>query len=134
MPRTREEYNEYMREYMKARYYRRRAAAIEQLGGKCVDCGSTKQLEIDHAIAADKSFDIGKAFAGWSEVRLQAELGKCVIRCNPCHKAKSIAAGDKRTVPHGGGVSGKRNCPCDPCRARKRVYMREWEAKQRLRS
>lgn len=124
-------YNKRMRVYMLARYYRRRAAAIDQLGGQCVDCDTTEDLELDHADAALKSFDIGKALGGWSEVRVQSELRKCVLRCKPCHLIKSIEMGDMKTVPHGGGVSGKRNCKCRPCKDKKNAYLRNWKAERK---
>lgn len=118
-------YNDMMRIYMTARYHRRRAAAIEQLGGKCVDCDTAEHLEIDHDDASKKTFDMGKALSGWSEKRIQAELVKCVLRCRPCHLAKSLLMGDMPSVPHGGGVSGKRHCYCDLCAPLKRTYARE---------
>lgn len=40
--------NEYMRAYLKRRYWERRATAIKILGGKCCRCGSTHGLGIDH--------------------------------------------------------------------------------------
>jgi len=125
MPKNREQYNEYMRKYMLERYYRRRAAAIEQLGGKCIDCGNTESLEFDHAIARDKVLDLGKAFSGWSDARIQAELKKCVLRCAPCHREKSYLHGDISSVPHGGGKSGRRHCYCELCAPLKRAYARD---------
>jgi hypothetical protein len=119
-------YNEHMRVYMLERYYRRRAAAIEQLGGQCVDCDTTENLELDHDDASKKTFDFGKALSGWSEARIQAELTKAVLRCKSCHLVKSILMGDIKTVSHGGGKAGKRNCKCAPCKARRAEYMREY--------
>ena len=72
-----------MNTYMKARYARRRAEAVEKLGGKCVDCSTTVMLEFDHI--ADKTKNIGAMFASASEEKLQAELAKCVLRCTGCH-------------------------------------------------
>lgn len=46
MRKSKEEYNAYMRKYMLERYYRRKAEAIIALGGKCVKCGSTDNLEL----------------------------------------------------------------------------------------
>lgn len=124
--------NEYMREYMKKRYYRRRAAAIEQLGGRCVDCGSTENLQFDHVDRLTKSFDLAKAFAGWSDERIQAELVKCVLRCKPHHDEKSRRVSDLPQVDHGGGKTGKKNCYCDKCAPLKRAYntRRKREMKQ----
>lgn len=118
-------YNENMRVYMLARYYKRRSAAIEQLGGHCVDCDTMEDLEFDHHDSSMKAFAVGAAFSGWSEKRLQAELAKCVLRCGPCHLAKSLLMGDICTVPHGGGKSGKKHCYCDLCAPLKRAYARD---------
>jgi 5-methylcytosine-specific restriction endonuclease McrA len=41
-------YNAYMNKYMKERYERRRSEAVASLGGKCVVCGTTDRLELDH--------------------------------------------------------------------------------------
>lgn len=83
-----------MRIYMKARYERRRAAAVEQLGGKCVDCNTVDGLEFDHVDSTTKSHSLAKILAGGSEAKVQAELAKCVLRCRPCHEDKSRLAGD----------------------------------------
>lgn len=50
--------NEYMRNYMRARYHARRTAGIEKLGGKCVDCSSVEELEFDHVDRSTKVFNI----------------------------------------------------------------------------
>lgn len=122
-------YNEYMARYMLKRYHARRAKAVDQLGGACVDCGSTESLELDHAVAADKSFDIGRLWSV-SQVKFDAELAKCVLRCSACHVAKSIREGDWNVVEHGGGKSGKKNCPCAPCKAKKAEWNREYKRKR----
>ena len=105
-----------------------RAEYVALLGGKCVDCGTDQNLEFDHDDASSKSFDIGKLLNYAKAVR-DAEIRKCVLRCNPCHLKKSIRAGDIKSVEHGGGKSGKKNCPCLLCKARKAEYMRGYERK-----
>lgn len=117
--------NAYMADYMRSRYHQRRAAAVAALGGTCVQCGSTERLELDHAERTTKSFDIGHCWSVSAD-RYAAELAKCQLLCHDCHKAKSIA---ERSVQHGGGASGKRNCPCEPCRARKREYNRNYKTR-----
>ena len=119
--------NAYMASYMKRRYHQRRALAVAMLGGSCVRCGSTDRLEIDHTDRSTKELDLGGLWSVAAE-RYQAELTKCQLLCHDCHKAKSSA---ERSVEHGGGVSGKRNCPCDPCRARKSEYNRRYTAARR---
>jgi 5-methylcytosine-specific restriction endonuclease McrA len=117
---------EYMREYMKARYHRRRADAIEKLGGKCVQCGSTSELEFDHIDPTTKSFVLGTKMAGVSEEKLQSEIAKCQLLCKSCHEAKHHTAKGKH-----GTVSSYRYCKCDDCRKAKSDHNREYK---RLRS
>lgn len=82
-------------------------------------CGSVDDLQIDHRDPATKLFDLGK---GWSYAfaRVEAEIEKCQLLCATCHARKSSA---ESSVEHGGGLSGRRNCKCAPCRARKAQYM-----------
>ncbi|WNN95067.1 HNH endonuclease [Microbacterium phage Magritte] len=87
-------YNAYMAEYMLRRYHRRRAEAIEQLGGRCVDCGTTDSLEFDHDDRDSKTWNMAKILTSGSKQMVQEELAKCVLRCNPCHIAKSQRVGD----------------------------------------
>lgn len=77
-----------MRSYMAQRYVVRMAAATEYLGGCCVDCGSTKRLEFDHVDPQTKEFPVTKACT-IAEDRFWAEVAKCVLRCNRCHKKKT---------------------------------------------
>ena len=123
MARSREEYNAYMAKYMKDWYDRRHAYAIEKLGGKCVKCGSTDRLEIDHIdrTTVDRRMRRGRGNM-WtaSEERFQAELAKCQLLCHEHHLEKTKS---EFSVPHGGGVSGKKNCPCVPCKQKKAEYM-----------
>lgn len=109
-----------MAKYMNARYYDRREALIGILGGSCVDCGSAEHLEFDHVHRSDKSFTIGTRLASAPWPILLAEAAKCSLRCQKCHLVKTAA---ESSVSHGGGVSGRRNCPCEPCRSRKAEYM-----------
>jgi hypothetical protein len=119
---TREQYNERMRDYMLARYHERRAEALITLGGKCAVCDSTKDLDIDHIDPALKSFTISRLWSV-SKARFEAELMKCQLLCKPHHIEKTRR---EQSVEHGGGVSGKRNCKCKPCRDRKAAYMIEY--------
>lgn len=112
--------NEYMREYMARRREARRAELRGMLGGRCAVCGSTEGLEFDHIDHATKSFSIGMWIDRKWELLLQ-EVAKCQLLCNAHHIEKTR---QERTVPHGGGVSGRRNCKCEPCKARKAEYMK----------
>jgi 5-methylcytosine-specific restriction endonuclease McrA len=120
VPQTREQYNEYMRVYMLNRYHERRAEALEKLGGACAICGSKVSLEIDHIDPKTKSFDVGKLWSV-SKARYLSELEKCQLLCKVHHLRKS---GDELAVPHGGGLTGKRNCRCTLCAPLKNAYNR----------
>lgn len=120
-------YNKYMRDYMRDRYAKRRVELIQLLGGHCIDCGSFEELQFDHADAVSKSFDIGKRLdsAPWKMILEEAD--KCVLRCKACHDHKSKVFRDDRSVDHGGGLTGKRNCYCDRCAPLKREYNRNFK-------
>lgn len=117
-------YNEKMKTYMLNRYHKRRATYVAEWGGQCVDCGSEEELEFDHADASSKEIPVGKLFTSYTDSKIRAELDKCVLRCKSCHLVKSQNE-DWNIVEHGGGVSGKKSCPCVPCKAKKSEYMRE---------
>jgi 5-methylcytosine-specific restriction endonuclease McrA len=76
--------NEYQRKYQKNRYHDRKKQAIKALGGKCVTCGSTENLELDHKDPDDKSFTITKL---WSvpEDEFKREVKKCRLLCRKHH-------------------------------------------------
>jgi hypothetical protein len=116
-----------MREYMLKRYHRRRNHAIEILGGKCVDCSSSDQLEFDHADPKDKSFNVAKAFTSMAESKLWEEIYKCVLRCKSCYSKKTRTIDN--AVGHGEGKTGKKNCRCDLCKPLKNAYAREFKRK-----
>lgn len=82
---TREEYNSRYNKLMKQRYYDRRAKAIEMLGGKCVDCGTTEQLEFDHVDENKKLFVVTQKLVSGAWDKLTEEINKCVLRCQSCH-------------------------------------------------
>jgi 5-methylcytosine-specific restriction endonuclease McrA len=131
---TREEYNAYMREYMRKRIADRRARAIIQLGGKCVRCGSTENLEFDHIIAGsyDPKSRSGKGTMWtFSEKRFQAELKKCQLLCKDCHWEKTLDDTGKTSAKGTHGtLSAYRYCgppKCEECKMIKREYMQNYE-------
>ena len=115
-------YNEYMNDYMKRRYHERREEAFEILGGSCVKCGREDMFEIDHIDPSQKEFNISKLWS-ISKERFLIELKKCQLLCPDCHKEKTKI---DNSVEHGGGLSGKRNCKCGPCRKKKSAYMSQY--------
>lgn len=109
--------------YVLDRYHNRRQDAIAFLGYVCAVCGDSTDLEFDHIDPASKSFTIGSN-TSINEEDFWLEIAKCQLLCKDCHKEKTRR---QRGVKHGGGKSGKRNCPCNLCRARKAEYMRGYK-------
>lgn len=125
----RECYNAKMRVYMLDRYNRRRAEFIATRGDACATCGSHTDLEVDHIVPAEKSFSVGKAFAGWSDARLHAELIKCQVLCGTCHSVKTrIDLAEIRGIRvhwEHGTLGGYNHCRCEACRSAKSDYSRK---------
>jgi 5-methylcytosine-specific restriction endonuclease McrA len=90
---------------------------------KCVDCGSTERLEIDHVNPAEK---VANSVWSWTKKKRDVELAKCEVRCYKCHKkrtAQQLREMFSRPITHG-TVSAylKRKCKCDICRA----FYKKW--------
>jgi hypothetical protein len=113
-------------EYMRVRRANRRDTLRAMLGGKCAECGATDELEFDHIDPATKLFTIGTRLDGRWRALLD-EVAKCQLLCRPHHEARSLT---QLSVEHGGGASGKKNCPCAPCKARKAEYMHAYTARR----
>lgn len=88
---SKEEYNAYQREYQKKRWAKRKQELIDFLGGKCVKCGSTEELQFDHIDPSTKSFTIASCPTA-SEERMMAEIKKCQLLCRKCHEEKTFSA------------------------------------------
>jgi len=43
-------------------YHRKRKQWIEDMGGKCVKCGSKEKIEFDHINPKDKKYNIAKVW------------------------------------------------------------------------
>lgn len=133
MAQTKEEYNEYQRVYQLERYHRRRAEAIRILGGRCVVCGTTDDLEIDHINWRDKSFHIGRL---WSIAydRFLDEISKCQLLCEDHHKEKSSHESlDRRPITHGKEWAAIHyQCQCEECIEFKELYLQERNEERRI--
>ncbi len=83
------------------------------LGGGCVRCGATENLEFDHIDPSAKVFTVcaglSKAWAALVE-----EAAKCQLLCKPCHVAKG--AEDRPELQHG-TYYVYWYCRCDLCKA-----------------
>ena len=67
----------------------RRKRLMELLGGKCVRCGTTKNLHFDHIEPKSKNFLISDNLDR-NEADLLAEVDKCQLLCPACHRQKTI--------------------------------------------
>lgn len=76
---------EFQREWYQ-RVVRQRRKAWFKAHGPCVDCGSWKNLELDHAYPDKK---VSHNVWSWSEHRRSVELAKCEPRCHSCHHKKT---------------------------------------------
>lgn len=116
---------EQMREYITEYRQKRREFAKAQLGGVCVQCGSSQNLEFDHIDPSTKTLHISKMWTASME-RFLTELEKCQLLCHGCHLEKSKAEGafTKRLRPIAHGTlwayDGRR-CRCTECREAKRL-------------
>jgi 5-methylcytosine-specific restriction endonuclease McrA len=83
-------------------------------GKKCVECGSTQNLELDHI---DPSKKVTHNVWSWSKKRRDAELGKCQALCDVCHQKKTIETREVRTDHGRGQMYQNYGCRCVKCRA-----------------
>ena len=82
------------REYQRKRRIERLALAVERLGGKCVKCGRTDDLQFDHIEPGSKTRKVSEA-TNWSLERFLAEVDKCQLLCKQCHDEKTTASGER---------------------------------------
>ena len=113
-----------MRNY---RAYRLRLIVV--LGGKCVVCGSTDELEIDHKDPSTKLFD-PSSHQYISDDLLSAEMAKCQLLCEAHHREKTLKdRGQSPARGTHGTISAYRYCHCDLCRAAKSAWMRDYDVR-----
>jgi hypothetical protein len=85
------------------------------LGGCCVRCGATEDLEFDHIDPSAKVFGVCAGLSKAWDI-LTEEAAKCLLLCKPCHVAKG--AEDRPELRHGTYyVYWYWNCRCELCRA-----------------
>ena len=92
-PELREKIKKKERERSRIRYYENRRQCIDKLGGKCVECGVTENLQFDHINPLEKSFAISETLhfspKMKKEVKFDEELNKCQLLCPRCHLEKT---------------------------------------------
>lgn len=75
---------------------------IDMLGGCCVGCGTTENLQFDHIDRTTKSCNVAGLLAGKLE-KLVEEAQKCQLLCETCHRHKTLINHDCNHL-----VEGKR--------------------------
>ena len=113
--------NEYSRQYSKdnrekinknsrERKAKNKAYLIEMLGGKCVGCGVTENLQFDHIDRKQKTFTIGKRLESSLENKLIPEANKCQLLCKCCHQIKTTINHDMHSLADGYSVVNVVEC------------------------
>jgi 5-methylcytosine-specific restriction endonuclease McrA len=121
---------EQKRQYQRQWLADRRQRAIEILGGRCVKCSTTEDLEIDHVVPASKLgyASIGGNLWSWSWTRIVKELARCQLLCKKCHKEKTLS--EQRGSEHGtAGAYRNRKCRCDICKEWSKLSKRAYRAR-----
>lgn len=110
-------------------YYRRREYAIQKLGGACAVCGAIEGLELDHKEKDKKSFSISRCYSLRKEL-FEAELVKCQLLCNACHKEKNKT--DNGVAEHGKySMYRHHGCRCDLCKQAAKENQRQFRKKKK---
>lgn len=108
----------YFRDYMKKRRQNRRKYFIQLLGGKCRNCGGTKNLEFDHINPKNKSHDYN-AIEDRPMNMIETEIKKCQLLCRDCHKDKTLKNKEHIVNPARHGtlwMYKKYKCRCSACK------------------
>ncbi len=79
---------EKIREQRRGYRDKRKSYCIEYLGGKCVKCGTTHNLQFDHIKREGKKYEITRRLSN-NLNNLKEELDKCQLLCAPCHLDKT---------------------------------------------
>jgi hypothetical protein len=94
----------------------------------CEWCGSALALELHHR---DPSKKESHSIWSWSAIRRAAEIAKCLVLCEDCHKrahAEARRVEAELRNPHGTYLRYKMGCHCAACRAANRDYQRARKA------
>lgn len=117
---------------------KRRAEYVKRLGGRCVQCGTTRTLEFDHVDPATKKFAISAGIVkyGANYPAMEEELSKCQLLCRKHHREKTTSEERaQRQFTHGTIYAWmRRGCTCDVCTPAKWKWHDHRNAKRRKRS
>ena len=119
------------REHAINRYHRRMQMVRIMLGGKCVRCGTTENLQFDHIDASTKTATVADLAASASKMRLLDEISKCQLLCQSCHTKKGQEIGDVGKATHGsGGMYKHHKCRCDICVTANRLWWKNYRQRK----
>lgn len=109
----------YNKQRNKKLFEERRASLIALLGGRCVICESTKDLQFDHKDPSQKKFKVACSL-GRSMTALLEEASKCQLLCVECHRKKTSRERWEKaeaSLKHGTlNAYYKHGCRCNECR------------------
>ena len=126
-----------MADYMRNRRLHRRQKLIELLGGECVVCGTTEDLDIDHIDPNEKLFQLAGKWLDGPWEKITAEAAKCQLLCKEHHLSKTREEYKQGThVPWNKDLRGEYihgtarmydmfKCRCALCKEAKRMYRRK---------
>ncbi len=89
----------------------------------CRNCGTEKNLQLDHINRADK---ISHRIWSWSKERIISEMNKCQILCKNCHRVKTTKENSIPGIFHGTRRQYYRGCRCADCRRVEQIRMRKY--------
>jgi len=115
-----EDRKNYLREFQKNWVKKRREEWIISQGGRCVYCGSSESLEVDHIVPEEKELQPAAIWSRKLSVR-EKELSKCQVLCSSCHQEKTNLWYFKKVKHGSSSMYSKYKCRCDKCREFKRI-------------
>lgn len=120
--------NEYMKEYMANRYHQKRQNVIDQLGGKCKNCGSTEgPLHLDHIDSSKKTMRAADIHST-NDKKVKQEIKNLQLLCEKCHKEKTKEDWDFGVPKSKHGtywMFRKYKCRCPKCVAAYKEYIKK---------
>ena len=119
------------KEYFRARREARRKKFKDLLGGRCIICGSKKNLQFDHKDPKKKEFRISLMIDS-PEQRLLNELKKCQLLCAKCHHKKTLDKQEFGIESSHGSIwrYKKYKCRCAKCRKAMSEYNKDLRKRQ----
>lgn len=97
-------------------------------GKQCAWCGSADNLQLHHL---DRLTKVHHCIWSWSAERREAEIAKCIVLCESCHR-KHHAEEMRKPLEHGTyNAYQSYGCRCAVCRRGNTERHRQWAAHRR---